>query len=65
VHAEGTWLDQVVARLELAPVYRFETVIILPMSIAMFLVGAKLMRAGVFEHSDRGARLRRRLMVLG
>ncbi|MBG0812856.1 DUF418 domain-containing protein [Planomonospora sp. ID82291] len=63
--AEGSYADQVAARIDSFAVYRLEAVFIVPMGIVLFLLGSRLMRAGVFEGSDRGAALRRRLMLAG
>lgn len=62
-YADGSFWDLVLFRLENAGSFRFEPVVILPMTIALFLIGARLYRAGVF--ATEGARLRRRLMVVG
>lgn len=62
-YAEGSWWDLVLFRVDNAVLFRIEAVFILAMSVATFLLGARLLRAGVFE--ARGARLRRRLMLLG
>ncbi|MET8867616.1 DUF418 domain-containing protein [Nonomuraea sp. NPDC004580] len=57
------WLGQVRMRLDNAAVFRAELVIIVPLGIVLFLLGARLMRAGAFE--ERGAALRVRLMAVG
>ncbi|MFF5209908.1 DUF418 domain-containing protein [Streptosporangium sp. NPDC000396] len=62
---EGGYLDQVAARIDMMGIYRLEAVFIVPLGIVLFLLGARLMRAGVFEGSDRGATLRRKLMIVG
>ncbi|WP_309501088.1 DUF418 domain-containing protein [Saccharopolyspora gloriosae] len=62
---DGTYLEQVGERLTGFAVYRLEALFIIPMSIAMFLIGSRLRRAGVFEADARGRRLRNRLMVAG
>ncbi|GGL32215.1 hypothetical protein GCM10014719_36900 [Planomonospora parontospora subsp. antibiotica] len=62
---EGSYPDQVAARIESFAFYRLEAVFIVPLGIVLFLLGSRLMRAGVFEGSERGTRLRRRLMHLG
>lgn len=62
---DGTYPQQVAARIEMIGLYRIEIVLIVPMGIVLFLLGSRLMRAGVFEDSARGATLRRRLMVVG
>ncbi|MGI5273076.1 DUF418 domain-containing protein [Nonomuraea sp. CA-218870] len=62
---EGSYLDQVASRIEFAWAYRAEAVLIVPLGIVLFLLGARLVRAGVFDGTERGAALRRRLMVAG
>ncbi|WP_346433497.1 DUF418 domain-containing protein [Nonomuraea composti] len=59
----GGWLDQVRLRLDNLVLFRAELVFIVPLGIVLFLLGARLMRAGLFE--ERGARLRSRLMAAG
>ena len=63
LYTEGGWLDQIIGRLEWFPLYRAEAVFILPLSVAMFLLGGRLVRAGLFE--PRGRALRRRMIWLG
>ncbi|MGI5217710.1 DUF418 domain-containing protein [Nocardia sp. CA-290969] len=62
-YADGSFWDLVLFRLENAGLFRFEPILILPLSIALFLAGARLFHAGVF--APAGARLRRRLLVAG
>jgi uncharacterized protein len=62
-YADGSWWDLVLFRLDNALLFRLETLFIFPMSIALFLVGARLFAAGVLD--ERGARLRRTLMWFG
>ncbi|QIS04583.1 DUF418 domain-containing protein [Nocardia brasiliensis] len=62
-YADGSFWDLVVFRVQQAGPFRVETLFVFAMSIALFLLGAKLFRAGVFL--PEGARLRKRLMVLG
>ncbi|MGR6920870.1 DUF418 domain-containing protein [[Actinomadura] parvosata] len=57
------WLDQVRLRLDNLVLFRAELVFIVPLGIVLFLLGSRLMRAGLFE--ERGARLRGRLMAAG
>ncbi|MFI0470777.1 DUF418 domain-containing protein [Saccharopolyspora sp. 5N102] len=59
----GSWLEQVSTRITHWGVYRIEAIFIIPMSVALFLLGARLYRAGVF--AAEGQRLRNRLMVFG
>lgn len=59
------WLEQVRLRLEAWPLLRAEIVLIIPFGIALFGIGALLLRAGAFADDDTGARLRRRLMWIG
>jgi uncharacterized protein len=62
-YADGTWLDLVRLRLELVVLFRLEAVFILALGVAMFLLGARLHRAGAL--GPDGTPLRRRLMVIG
>ncbi|MFJ2663073.1 DUF418 domain-containing protein [Nocardia fluminea] len=62
-YADGSFWDLVLFRLDNALIFRLETIFVFPMSIALFLVGARLFRAGVF--GPEGARIRRRLIVIG
>ncbi|TDD12341.1 DUF418 domain-containing protein [Nonomuraea deserti] len=63
LYTEGSWLDQVGLRLQYAALFRIELIFIVPMGVVLFLLGARLLRAGLFE--ERGARLRRRLVAVG
>lgn len=63
-YRDGSWWDLVRYRVESLPMFRVvEPMLILPVTIALFLLGARLLRAGVFE--PRGASLRRRLVLIG
>ncbi|MFD3743510.1 DUF418 domain-containing protein [Nocardia sp. NPDC058633] len=62
-YADGSFWDLVLFRLDHALMFRLEAVFVFPMSIALFLVGVRLLRAGVFL--PEGARIRRWLMVIG
>lgn len=61
---DSSFFDLALFRLEHFAVLRLETpVLIFGMSVALFLIGAHLFRAGLF--APDGAVLRRRLMLLG
>ncbi|SHT85626.1 DUF418 domain-containing protein [Mycobacteroides abscessus] len=62
-YAEGSFWDLVVFRVDHLLVFRAETILILPVAIAMFIAGAIVFRAGVL--APEGAELRRRLMIVG
>ncbi|UGT44338.1 DUF418 domain-containing protein [Nocardia yamanashiensis] len=62
-YADGSFWDLVVFRWEHLLIFRLEPILIFPMSIALFLLGARLYRAGVFL--PEGARIRKRLMIIG
>jgi uncharacterized protein len=62
-YADGSFWDLVLFRLQNIGAFRLETIFVFPMSIALFLAGARLFRAGVFR--AEGARIRKRLMVAG
>ncbi|MFD6394672.1 DUF418 domain-containing protein [Nocardia sp. NPDC060259] len=62
-YADGSFWDLVLFRLDHALEFRLEAIFVFPMSVALFLVGARLYRAGVFR--PEGTRIRRWLMVIG
>ncbi|WP_084523417.1 DUF418 domain-containing protein [Nocardia inohanensis] len=62
-YADGSFWDLMVFRWEHLLTFRLEPIFIFPMSIALFLLGARLFRAGVFL--PEGARIRKRLMIIG
>ncbi|WP_433715629.1 DUF418 domain-containing protein [Nocardia sp. CA-084685] len=62
-YANGSFWDLVLFRLDNAGMFRFEPIFVFPMSIALFLAGAQLFRAGLFR--PEGERIRRRLMIIG
>ncbi|WP_040767726.1 DUF418 domain-containing protein [Tsukamurella sp. 1534] len=62
-YADGSFLDLVAFRIDHALLFRAETIFMIPLTIAMFLTGARLFQSGLFE--DDGASLRRRLMLAG
>ncbi|MFE3188077.1 DUF418 domain-containing protein [Nocardia sp. NPDC059240] len=62
-YADGSFWDLVAFRWQHLLAFRLEPLFIFPMSIALFLLGARLFRAGIFE--AEGARIRKRLMVIG
>lgn len=63
VFATGSWWDLVVFRAENVGAFRAEVIFVIPMTIAMFLAGAALYEAGIFDPGSRV--LRRKLMLLG
>ena len=62
-YADASFLGLALFRLQNAGVFRAEPVLIGFLSLAMFLLGAQLLRAGLFAQAGR--RLRRGLLVLG
>ena len=60
-YADGSWWDLVVFRLDNALLFRIEPIFIFAMSIALFLAGARVFRAGVLE--PKGHSIRVRLMI--
>ncbi|MBW0105064.1 DUF418 domain-containing protein [Pseudonocardia sp. KRD291] len=57
------YLGQVAMRMEHWGVFRAEIVLIVPSGVALFLIGARLLRAGAF--GPDGTRIRRRMMLVG
>ncbi|WP_280350973.1 DUF418 domain-containing protein [Nocardia abscessus] len=62
-YAKGSFWDLVLFRLGNAGLFRVEAIFVFAMSVALFLAGARLFRAGVF--GPEGAQIRKRLMILG
>lgn len=65
VPSTASWLDQVVVRLENIALFRVELLLIVPSATVLFVVGSRLVRAGLFTATPEGARLRRRLAWVG
>lgn len=63
--ATASWPAQVSLRLNEFLMMRAETVLIVPSAVVLFLLGSRLRRAGVFDDTAQGGRLRKRLLVLG
>ncbi|MFD0812679.1 DUF418 domain-containing protein [Amycolatopsis umgeniensis] len=61
----ASWPAQVAVRLDEFLVLRGEIIMIVPSAVVLFLLGSRLRRAGVFDDTEKGARLRARLLVLG
>ncbi|MCP2258741.1 uncharacterized protein LX15_002439 [Streptoalloteichus tenebrarius] len=65
IYTDGGYLDQIQFRLQQAGLFRAEAIFTIPLGVTLFLLGARLYRAGAFAADGRGPVLRRRLMVLG
>jgi uncharacterized protein len=63
--ATASWPAQVALRLQYVLLFRVEILLIVPSATVLFLVGSRLLRAGAFDDTARGAWIRARLMVLG
>jgi uncharacterized protein len=63
--ATASWTTQVADRLQFFLLFRIEIPLIVPSATVLFLVGALLLRAGTLTDTPEGARVRRRLMVVG
>ncbi|PCK18564.1 hypothetical protein CEY02_18625 [Bacillus pumilus] len=60
-----TWISQVQDRLQHFFMYREEAIFIIPMNTFLFLLGVRMMRAGVFYANERGRTLRETLFRIG
>ena len=65
LYASGTWWEQVMFRLNNFGFFRAESIAIIPLNVFLFLLGALLMRTGVFSNDESGRRKRRKLMITG
>lgn len=63
--ATGTYLETVQLRLNLVAYFRFEVVSLLGLNTVLMGCGVLMVRAGLFEDSERGRALIRRLLVIG
>ncbi|EME58576.1 DUF418 domain-containing protein [Amycolatopsis decaplanina] len=63
--ATAGWPAQVAVRLNEFLLLRAEIVLIVPSAVVLFLLGSRLRRAGVFDDTVKGGRLRARLLILG
>ncbi len=63
--ATASWPAQFSVRLNEFLMLRAEIILIVPSAVVLFLLGSRLRRAGVFDDTARGGRLRARLLVLG
>jgi len=60
-----TWISQVQDRVQHFLMYREEAIFIIPMNTFLFLLGVRMMRAGVFYANERGQTLRKTLFRMG
>jgi uncharacterized protein len=61
----ASWIEQVQTRIDHFLLFRVETVLVVPSSVVLFLVGSQLVRAGALADTPDGARRRRRLVLVG
>ncbi|MGG3888332.1 DUF418 domain-containing protein [Metabacillus fastidiosus] len=65
LYKDGSWLEQIQYRLMNFPVLRTEVIFLIPFNIFLFLLGVRLMRAGVFSPDENGKKQRGKLFKLG
>ncbi|CAM3676134.1 DUF418 domain-containing protein [Marinicrinis lubricantis] len=65
LYQNGTWLEQVQYRLTNFLPLRSEAILVIPSNVFLFLLGVRLMRAGVFAPGAQGKKHRRKLFQLG
>ncbi|MBR2566117.1 MAG: DUF418 domain-containing protein [Paenibacillus sp.] len=65
LYASGTWWEQVIFRLNNFVFFRAESIAIIPLNIFLFLLGALLMRTGLFSNDESGRLKRKKLMIAG
>jgi uncharacterized protein len=63
VYLNGNYLDGIVYRLQHFSDLRIEPIFVIPMSMALFLFGVRLMRAGAF--TEQGSHITDQMMRLG
>ncbi|WJZ01808.1 DUF418 domain-containing protein [Corynebacterium freiburgense] len=62
-YAHGNFIELVVFRIENIAFFRAESILIFPLTIALFLLGDWLYRQGIFDAENH--RIRKNLMILG
>ncbi|MGE8203843.1 DUF418 domain-containing protein [Heyndrickxia sp. NPDC080065] len=65
LYKDGNWLEQVHYRLQSFLSLRIEVIFVIPMNIFLFLLGVRLMRAGVFSSDEKGKEKRTKLLKIG
>ena len=65
LYQDGTWVQQIHYRLSNFLLLRTEAIFIIPMNIFLFLLGVRMMRAEVFSPTDKGRRIRSKLLKVG
>ncbi|MED4533638.1 DUF418 domain-containing protein [Metabacillus fastidiosus] len=65
LYKDGTWIEQVQYRLMNFLTLRTEVIFLIPLNIFLFLLGVRLMRAGVFSPDENGKKQREKLFKLG
>ncbi|CAI6081640.1 hypothetical protein PAECIP112173_03275 [Paenibacillus sp. JJ-100] len=65
LYASSTWWEQVIFRLNNFVFFRAESIAIIPLNIFLFLLGALLMRTGLFSNDESGRLKRKKLMIAG
>ncbi|WP_255259682.1 DUF418 domain-containing protein [Lentibacillus sp. CBA3610] len=65
VYLYGSYLEQIIFRMDHFWILRSEAIFILPMNVFLFLSGVLLMRSKVFSPSEHGKVIRRRLLKWG
>lgn len=65
LYANGSYVDQVLFRVQNALVLRAEPVLTFFLLLFLFLLGTRLFRAGAFALDDTGRRIRARLLAWG
>ncbi|AHY47513.1 putative membrane protein [Rubrobacter radiotolerans] len=65
VYASGSYVDQVLYRLDNLVLYRIEPLFIIPMNVFLYLLGVRLMRSGAFVPDEAGRRIRRKMLRYG
>ncbi|MED3645602.1 DUF418 domain-containing protein [Halalkalibacterium halodurans] len=65
LYQHGSWLEQLLYRINHFWILRSEAIFVLPMNVFLFLSGVLLMRAGAFSPDQHGKRIRRKLLAVG
>lgn len=65
VYSKGSYIEQILFRLDGIIQMRLEAIAVIPMNILLFLFGVYLVRAKIFEKTEKSAELRKKFLFWG
>lgn len=65
VYSKGSYIEQILFRLDGIIQMRLEAIAVIPMNILLFLFGVYLVRAKIFQKTEKSAELRKKFLFWG